>query len=226
MSSSARSRPGAATRQTPAGRPSSVRTGRLTAGRPASAARQVSRMVALRSPGVAPVAVGGATEGALGSTSTRSPTNSSTRDRAVSSSARARAAVSSSMAAAVSNRDRTSGPSTSIRSASQGPWACKFADFSLPPRHNAAFYYDLLSPLCARVDVWRTTYHHPLPGGAEAVVEWFKGSALRPYLARLDEQEQADFLQLYLQAMQHDYPAASDGRVLLPFPRLFVVATR
>jgi len=110
--------------------------------------------------------------------------------------------------------------------ASRGPWADKFADFSLPPRHKAAFYYDLLSPLCARVDVWRTTYHHPLAGGAEAVVEWFKGSALRPYLTQLDENEQADFLQMYLQAMQREYPPASDGTVLLPFPRLFVIATR
>ncbi|MHC6225237.1 trans-aconitate 2-methyltransferase [Pseudomonas sp. X10] len=110
--------------------------------------------------------------------------------------------------------------------ASQGPWAAKLGHLQLPPRHNAAFYYDLLSPLCARVDVWRTTYHHPLAGGAEAVVEWFKGSALRPYLALLDEQEQADFLQCYLQAMQQAYPLACDGRVLLPFPRLFVIATR
>ena len=110
--------------------------------------------------------------------------------------------------------------------ASQGPWAAKFADLQLPPRHGAAFYYDLLSPLCARVDVWRTTYHHPLVGGAEAVVEWFKGSALRPYLARLDERAQGDFLQMYLQAMQRDYPPATDGKVLLPFPRLFVIATR
>jgi Trans-aconitate methyltransferase len=110
--------------------------------------------------------------------------------------------------------------------ASQGPWAAKFADYQLPPRHNAAFYYDLLSPLCTRVDVWRTTYHHPLEGGAEAVVEWFKGSALRPYLARLDEHEQAGFLQMYLQAMQRDYPPSTDGKVLLPFPRLFVIATR
>ena len=110
--------------------------------------------------------------------------------------------------------------------ASEGPWAEKFADFQLPPRHNAAFYYDLLSPLCARMDVWRTTYHHPLAGGPEAVVEWFKGSALRPYLAKLNEEEQASFLQMYLQAMKRDYPPATDGKVLLPFPRLFVVATR
>lgn len=110
--------------------------------------------------------------------------------------------------------------------ASKGPWAAKLGHLQLPPRHNAAFYYDLLSPLCARVDVWRTTYHHPLAGGAKAVVEWFKGSALRPYLALLDEREQADFLQHYLQAMQQAYPPATDGKVLLPFPRLFVVATR
>lgn len=110
--------------------------------------------------------------------------------------------------------------------ASKGPWVGKLGDLELPPRHKATFYYDLLGPLCTRVDIWRTTYHHPLAGGAEAVVEWFKGSALRPYLARLDEQEQVGFLQLYLHAMQRDYPPASDGKVLLPFPRLFVVATR
>ncbi|HGM5579928.1 TPA: trans-aconitate 2-methyltransferase [Pseudomonas putida] len=110
--------------------------------------------------------------------------------------------------------------------ASQGPWKDKFRDFSLPPRHSGAFYYDLLSPLCERVDVWRTTYHHVLEGGAGAVVEWFKGSGLRPYLARLDEAERESFLQLYLQAMEQDYPQATDGKVLLPFPRLFVVATR
>lgn len=109
--------------------------------------------------------------------------------------------------------------------ASQGPWKAKFSDFSLPERHTAAFYYDLLSPLCTRVDVWRTTYHHPLEGGAQAVVEWFKGSGLRPYLARLDDAERMAFLQLYLQAMEQDYPAATDGKVLLPFPRLFLVAT-
>lgn len=110
--------------------------------------------------------------------------------------------------------------------ASSGPWAAKFADFSLPPRHDAAFYHELLSPLCTRLDVWRTTYYHLLQGGAAAVLEWFKGSALRPYLARLDVHEQEAFLQAYLQALQHDYPPTTQGAVLLPFPRLFVVATR
>lgn len=110
--------------------------------------------------------------------------------------------------------------------ASKGPWAAKIGAIKHPPRHTAAFYYDVLSPHCRQVDVWRTTYYHPLMGGAQAVVEWFKGSALRPYLAALNTTEQADFLQYYLQAMQQAYPPAADGRVLLPFPRLFIVATR
>ncbi len=76
------------------------------------------------------------------------------------------------------------------------------------------------------VDVWRTTYHHPLPGGAPAVVEWFKGSALRPYLAALDADGQAAFLARYEAAIAAAYPALPDGSVLLPFPRLFLVATR
>lgn len=93
-------------------------------------------------------------------------------------------------------------------------------------RYGADWYYALLKPLCARVDVWRTVYHHPLAGGADAVVEWFKGSALRPFLAELDDSEQGVFLARYRDAIARAYPAQADGTVLLPFPRLFIVATR
>lgn len=110
--------------------------------------------------------------------------------------------------------------------AGTGPWAGKIASVKHPDRHPAAYYYELLKPHCAQVDVWRTTYHHPLAGGHAAVVEWFKGSALRPYLQRLNESEQAAFLDTYLQAISQAYPALADGSVLLPFPRLFIVATR
>ena len=110
--------------------------------------------------------------------------------------------------------------------AGSGEWASVFADLSLPPRHPATFYFELLDPLCTRVDVWRTTYHHPLAGGVDAVVEWFKGSALRPYLARLDERQQGAFLAHYREALGADYPGVDDAQVLLAFPRLFIVATR
>lgn len=110
--------------------------------------------------------------------------------------------------------------------AATGTWASKIGGQMHPPRHAAGYYYDLLTAHCTRVDVWRTTYYHPLDGGAQAVVEWFKGSALRPYLAPLSDAEKAEFLARYLAAMQEAYPAAANGKVLLPFPRLFIVATR
>jgi len=110
--------------------------------------------------------------------------------------------------------------------ATNGPWADRIATVRHPPRHDASFYYELLRPYCSHVDVWRTTYLHPLSGGHAAVVEWFKGSALRSYLAPLDEGQKAAFLEAYLAAVSEAYPTLADGTVLLPFPRLFVVATR
>ena len=112
--------------------------------------------------------------------------------------------------------------------ASSGPWAAKLvaAGEARAPRRGAGWYFSALRDLGARVDVWITTYHHPLPGGAAAVVEWFKGSGLRPFLDPLDEDERAEFLGRYEAEVRKAYPAQEDGTVLLPFPRLFFVATR
>jgi trans-aconitate 2-methyltransferase len=112
--------------------------------------------------------------------------------------------------------------------AAAGPWAGKLtgASGARTPRLGAAWYYALLRPHASRVDVWTTTYHHVLAGGTDAVVEWFKGSGLRPFLAPLDPAETAGFLVEYRTALVDAYPPLPDGSVLLPFPRLFIVATR
>jgi trans-aconitate 2-methyltransferase len=109
-----------------------------------------------------------------------------------------------------------------------GPWAAKLSTASTarPPLADARWYYELLRPLCAGVDLWRTTYHHALKGGASAVVEWFKGSGLRPFLQPLDEAERGEYLRRYTAAIAQAYPPSSDGIVLLPFPRVFVTAIR
>jgi trans-aconitate 2-methyltransferase len=90
---------------------------------------------------------------------------------------------------------------------------------------SAGDYYRMLAPAAARVDVWRTVYHHPLKG-FEGIVEWFKGSGLRPYLAKLSAEEQAAYLARYRELIAPRYPVDAAGNVLLAFPRLFVVATR
>jgi trans-aconitate 2-methyltransferase len=92
----------------------------------------------------------------------------------------------------------------------------------LPPPE---VYYDVLKPLCRRVDIWHTIYNHSLAGPA-AIVEWFRGSALRPFLKPLDGAAQKEFLVAYTREIAAHYQTRPDGQVLLRFPRLFVVATR
>jgi trans-aconitate 2-methyltransferase len=112
--------------------------------------------------------------------------------------------------------------------AARGPWVDKLAGAAgtRTARAGAEYYYALLKPYAARVDVWSTTYFHVLAGGPDAVVEWFKGSGLRPFLAPLDAQETAAYLAEYRAGVALAYPPLPDGSVLLPFPRLFIVATR
>jgi trans-aconitate 2-methyltransferase len=114
------------------------------------------------------------------------------------------------------------------QAAADGPWAAKPAGAAgmRTGMGTPDWYYGVLRPHYSRVDVWRTTYHHVLPGGADAVVEWFKGSGLRPFLAPLDEAERAEYLRRYRAGVADAHPALPDGAVLLPFPRLFIVATR
>lgn len=109
--------------------------------------------------------------------------------------------------------------------AADGPWSAKIGAVKHNERHTASYYYELLSQHCGIVDVWRTTYLHPLADHA-AVVEWFKASALRPFLAPLSDREKAAFLGEYQARITQAYPALGDGTVLLPFPRLFIIATR
>jgi trans-aconitate 2-methyltransferase len=114
------------------------------------------------------------------------------------------------------------------KTAAQGPWAAKLANAAKAraERRPANWYFRLLRAHAPHVDVWRTTYYHPLAGGAPAVVEWLKGTGLRPFLDPLNEAERQDYLARYEAAIAAAYPPEPDGTVLLPFPRLFFVAVR
>ena len=110
--------------------------------------------------------------------------------------------------------------------AREGPWAAKLegareTSFTQPP----SFYYDVLAPLAADVTVWETEYIHVLPSAA-SVVDWLRGTGLRPFLARLDADEQSAFLRQYSARIADAYPVRSSGCVLFPFRRTFVVARR
>ena len=89
-------------------------------------------------------------------------------------------------------------------------------------------YYDLLavnSACTATVDVWHTTYQHVMDSAA-AIVQWLRGTGLKPFVERLPEQLQAEFLSEYERRVDVAYPARADGHRLLAFPRMFLVAQR
>ncbi len=112
--------------------------------------------------------------------------------------------------------------------ATHGPWANKLANSAKvrAPGYSVDWYFEKLSSHCNKLDIWRTTYYHPLTGGAEAIVEWFKGSGLMPFLHPLNEDERVEYLDRYTKAIAGAYPALANGKVLLPFPRLFILAIR
>jgi trans-aconitate 2-methyltransferase len=87
-------------------------------------------------------------------------------------------------------------------------------------------YFDLLAPLAAGgIDLWETIYLHVLEG-EDPVLEWVRGTALRPILAALPAKERAGFAAAYAAKLRSAYPRRRDGHTLLPFRRLFLVARR
>lgn len=95
---------------------------------------------------------------------------------------------------------------------------------SLPPG-DPGFFYDLLRPLAAALDIWETEYLHVLKG-ADPVVEWTKGTALKPVLDAATAEERESFLEDYKVACRKAYPPRADGSTLFPFRRIFIVATK
>lgn len=93
------------------------------------------------------------------------------------------------------------------------------------PLNDTGIYYDVLTACGCVVDIWRTTYFHPM-ASHQAIIDWLRATGLRPFLQGMSGKAQQMFLQRYQQLLEKHYPCQQDGKILLAFPRLFIVARR
>jgi trans-aconitate 2-methyltransferase len=108
--------------------------------------------------------------------------------------------------------------------AATGPWATRLAPLLRPePAAPPTFYYDVLAPLARELDIWETEYQHVLHG-ERPVLEWVRGTALRPLLEALAPEERTAFEASYQARLARAYPRRADGATLFPFRRIFIVA--
>ncbi len=109
---------------------------------------------------------------------------------------------------------------------SSPPWRERLAIAGEPRHvHPPEEYLRRLRSLGASVDCWETTCYQLLTG-PDPVLEWTRGTALRPYLAALSEDEAAAFCADYATRLRQAYPPETTGETVFPFRRVFVVATR
>ena len=86
-------------------------------------------------------------------------------------------------------------------------------------------YYDALTALFEKVDMWETVYYHTVDS-ADGVLEWYKGSGLRPYLDALSAEQKEMFLFDLKSEITQNFGVQKDGKIILKMPRLFFTAAK
>lgn len=86
-------------------------------------------------------------------------------------------------------------------------------------------YFDVLSDIATDFSMWETIYYHRM-AGHEALLEWYRGTGLRPYLDVLPKERIPDFEGELLQKIKEEYSLRKNGEVIFHFPRLFFWAKK
>ncbi len=104
-------------------------------------------------------------------------------------------------------------------------WRGRLQGAGLLRNHNdETFYYNHLSTLTSRMELWITTYLHIMDSHRD-IIDWYSSTGMRTYLERIDtDDEKRRFTHQVLEECKGKYPIQRDGKVMFPFRRLFFVA--
>jgi trans-aconitate 2-methyltransferase len=107
----------------------------------------------------------------------------------------------------------------------ESEWRPNLEPLLLAPIAAPETYWRWLTPHARNLDVWETIYLQVLDG-QDPVVNFMRGTALRPFLSALPEEEAARFVEAFAERMAAAYPPQPNGQTLFPFRRLFLIAQR
>lgn len=86
-------------------------------------------------------------------------------------------------------------------------------------------YFDILSDISSDFRLWETTYFFKMPSH-RSIVEWYKGTGMRPYLDGISDEDKIKFENDVLAEVEKLYPVQKNGEIIFRFPRLFFTAVK
>ena len=104
--------------------------------------------------------------------------------------------------------------------AAKPKWDFKNVCFERNDTLSPEAYFDILSACSGSFEIWETVYYHAMPSH-EHLIEWVRGTRLRPYLDVLNEEQKVEFEQEILSMVRDAYPFTASGEVVLEFRRFF-----
>lgn len=102
-------------------------------------------------------------------------------------------------------------------------WKSEFANPRIFYNLTQGEYYDLLSEISAEFSLWETIYFHNLKSHKD-IMEWYRGTGLKPYLDILSEEKKKLFEQDVFKQVIQEYPIQKNGSIIFRFPRFFFTA--
>ncbi|MBO2515773.1 MAG: trans-aconitate methyltransferase [Clostridiales bacterium] len=109
--------------------------------------------------------------------------------------------------------------------ADSAKWRDQLADSRQRELYSEEDYFDILSGQTGEFSLWRTVYMHRMPSH-ESIMDWYRGTGMRPYLDRLNETDAAEYEKDVLAEVRKAYPVQPNGEILFRFPRLFFTAKK
>ncbi|HEY8421629.1 MAG TPA: methyltransferase domain-containing protein [Thermoclostridium sp.] len=104
-------------------------------------------------------------------------------------------------------------------------WKKYFAEQRIFYTLSQSEYYDILSEISGEFCIWETVYYHVMKSHNE-ILEWYRGTGLRPYLSVLPDNMKKEFEDEIMENLVQRYPRQRNGDIIFRFPRFFFIARK